>query len=878
MARIFASLMLCLVLFSNVASSAEPGWPEITQSALPWTRWWWHGSAVDKENLTRCLELYHEAGLGGVEVTCIYGVKKTRDRQLRYLSKPWLEAVEHAISEAQRLGMGVDIPPGSGWRMGGPRVRAADGNAVFSLVKPTTIVAYGPDGQMVDLTGKLDLEEKQLVGLPEDWQEWKIYTLSEQPINEQVKRPAPGGRGRNINPYNRESVENFLTDFGKRTESIKDGIRASFHDSFEYEGNWSKSFLKKFAENRGYRLEEHLPALAGEGDRDLVARVKSDYRETMSDLVLDELITPWVDWAHSQGQLARNQSHGSPANWLDLYAACDIPETETFGQLHKSDANPLVLKFASSAAHVAGRPLVSCESATWLEQHFTETLALLKERLDRQMLAGINHVIYHGTAYSPQDAAWPGWLFYASTELNPQNPIWHDFPALNKYVARSQALLQAGEPSNDVLIYWPIYDLWHSRRGTRMQFAVHSAVNWFEGEPIGKLAKKLDRMGVSFDYISDRQIMQTAVDGKQVKTPGATYRAIVIPTAEFMPPETLAKLAELAKAGVPVLFYKEFPRSAPGLITEEKALAFPTALAAAKESAAIGDDLKKLVTDADVKPEPFVAETPLRSIRRKVEDGWIYLLKNTSDKDFDGRIAVNVDWATPVLMDAMTGEIGMPEITADRKLRVQLPVGGTVFLRTYSETVAAKPWQYQELSGEPINIPSAWTIKFVAGGPELPATTFTDELGSWTKLAGEKAEVFAGTGAYTTTITPADGAGRYLLDLGKVADSARVFLNGQELGVLFAPPFRLPVELQAGENELTVEVTNVAANRIRDLDRRKVKWQIFEDINFVGINFKDNKYLPFNAAKWPIRDAGLLGPVTLQKLGGANAVAMGKAR
>lgn len=878
MVRLFAPLIVCLLLLPSVTFSAEPGWPEMTQSALPWTRWWWHGSAVDKENLTRCLEKYRDAGLGGVEITCIYGVKGTKDKQLRYLSKPWVEAVEHAVSEANRLGMGVDIPPGSGWRMGGPRVRAEDGNSVFSLVKPSTIVAYGPDGQMVDLTGKLDLEQKQLLGLPEDWQEWEIYTLTEQPTNEQVKRPAPGGKGRNINPYNRESVERFLADFGKRTEPFKDGIRASFHDSFEYEGNWSKSFLNKFAENRGYRLEEHLPALAGEGDRDLVARVKSDYRETMSDLVLDELITPWVEWAHSQGQLARNQSHGSPANWLDLYGAVDIPETETFGQLYKSDANPLVLKFASSAANVMGKLLVSSESATWLENHFTETLALVKERLDRQMLAGINHVIYHGTAYSPEDAAWPGWLFYASTELNPQNPIWRDFPALNKYVARSQSLLQAGKPSNDVLIYWPIYDLWHNRRGTRMPLAVHGAVNWFEGEPIGKVAKKLDRKGVSFDYISDRQIMQTTADGTKIKTQGATYRAIIVPTAEFMPPETMAKLAELAKAGVPVLFYKEFPRSAPGLITEEKAIAFPTALAAVKESATIGDDLMKLVTDAGVKPEPFVADTPIRSIRRQMEEGWVYLLKNTSDKDFDGEIAVNVGWATPVLMDAMTGEIGMASVVDDKKIRLQLPAEGTIFLRTYDSPVATSRWQYQDTFGEPIAVEGDWTLKFIEGGPELPGVATTNDLQSWTKLAGEKAEAFAGTVAYTTTITPPNGAGSYLLDLGKVADSARVFVNGKELGVLLTAPFRMPVELKAGNNELKVEVTNVAANRIRDLDRRKVKWQIFEDINFVGIAAEDNKYVPFNASKWPIRDAGLLGPVTLQKLGEATAPTASKAR
>ena len=83
-----------------------------------------------------------------------------------------------------------------------------------------------------------------------------------------------------------------------------------------------------------------------------------------------------------------------------------------------------------------GKPLVSSESATWLDEHFNETLGQVKEIVDRFFLGGVNHIFYHGTAYSPADAAWPGWLFYASTQLNPQNPIWRDFAALNEYVTR----------------------------------------------------------------------------------------------------------------------------------------------------------------------------------------------------------------------------------------------------------------------------------------------------------------------------------------------------------------------------------------------------------------------------------------------------------
>ena len=55
-----------------------------------------------------------------------------------------------------------------------------------------------------------------------------------------------------------------------------------------------------------------------------------------------------------------------------------------------------------------------------------------------------------------------------------------------------------------------------------------------------------------------------------------------------------------------------------------------------------------------------------------------------------------------------------------------------------------------------------------------------------------------------------------------------------------------------------MEVTNLAANRIADLDRRKVNWKYFHEINFV-----DLKYKPFDASKWPPRDSGLLGPVRL---------------
>ena len=60
---------------------------------------------------------------------------------------------------------------------------------------------------------------------------------------------------------------------------------------------------------------------------------------------------------------------------------------------------------------------------------------------------------------------------------------------------------------------------------------------------------------------------------------------------------------------------------------------------------------------------------------------------------------------------------------------------------------------------------------------------------------------------------------------------------------------------------LELDVTKLEANRIRDMDQRKVNWKIMREINFVNINYK-----PFDASAWPLTSSGLLGPVTLTPL------------
>jgi hypothetical protein len=565
-----------------------------------------------------------------------------------------------------------------------------------------------------------------------------------------------------------------------------------------------------------------------------------------------------------------------------------MPETEMF----HNDRSILVSKFASSAAHTQGRALVGAETGTWVKEHFTETLADVKAVADDMFLSGINHIYYHGACYSPDDAPWPGWVFYASTEMNPRNPIWHDVPALNEYVARVQSVLQSGRPDNDILLYWPVADFWSDPSGLVQPMSV-SITNWFEGQNIGKTAHELWNRGYAFDYVSDAQLLKAKVVNRPIQMPsGCEYEVILVPKCKYIPLETFKQLLALAQKGANVVFEEQLPTDIAGLSSVEKHDEFkrlvsqisfrpPITVRGIKvEMARLGEgtivkgDLQSALLAVAVGPQSPLAFSGLNYVRRISRRGGLdyynYFIANRSGTNFDGWIPFGPDEKSFVLLDPMTGATG---ITARRQnqiatniteIHLQLLAGESVILRTVDSKIAEGPaWNYWQTNGQPIEITGQWNVKFLEGGPAIPAPFQTTKPGSWTASGDTNAQNFAGTASYSTTFDAPTGDNKnYFLDLGDVRQSARVKLNGEDYGTLITPPFRVVVDnLKPTGNQLEVEVTSVAANRIRDLDRRGVNWKIFKDINIVNVDYK-----PFDASNWPLTDCGLLGPVTLTKL------------
>jgi hypothetical protein len=769
-------LFTILILFS--ACSDHPvSWPESTPESKPWTRWWWPGNAVDRENISRELQEMAAAGIGGVEITSIYEVQGEEQRNIEFLTSEFSEILRFTIEEANRLGMGVDLPPGSGWRCGGPFVPEEKG--LWSLKMNSLKVKAG---EIIDPSGLINgeafsfVDERGAVSVIKANEKFivpsagTVYAAIRIKNGDRVKRASEGGKGWAIDTFDEEITEWYFEEFWNRIKLDDALVRCFFHDSFEYSGDFTPRFTDEFKKRRGYDLAEVLHVLAGdvEGNDNIAARVRSDYRETLSDLVLESFIQPMTRWANSHGSMNRNQAHGSPGNVLDLYAACDIPETEIFGRIEPGSADIFTTKFASSAARVTGKRLVSSESFTWLDEHWTVTPADMIKAANRYFLSGVNHIFFHGTCYSPSDVAWPGWLFYASSQVNNRNPLWREMPALFKYIERSQAVLQQAEPSADVLVYWPWHDVASSGNGRmflNLNIDKGDKAAWFGSFPMSDVSRKLTDEGFAFDYISDRQLLNCRMlDGEIITEGKAKYKAIVIPETKYMPVHTLQKLAELAAENGLVFFDKSLPESAPGLYRLEEKEKQIEALKAELSSESRAGGVIGLLNRSGVPNEKPLRQKGFHFQKLRMDNEAWYMLVNTGLNHLDEWVELNAEAKTYLLYFPENGEITRAT-SRDNSVRIPLEPEKVVFIRCSNSTFNLPQHRYTEPEMVPREINGLWKITFLQGGPVIPGELSSEKPMAWTNSGDENTERFAGTAKYSAEFGWEGSSAAGLLDL-----------------------------------------------------------------------------------------------------------------
>ncbi|ARK11122.1 glycosyl hydrolase [Fibrella sp. ES10-3-2-2] len=705
--------------------------------------------------------------------------------------------------------------------------------------------------------------------------EWTIMRFGYTPTGAEVSTSSGKWQGRVLDPLNPKTfnrywdtnVEPLLKLIGPMAGKTLKYLQT---DSWEAGGcNWTETFAQEFRKRRGYDVMPYLPVVAGKivGSRDESNRFLADLRKTISDCVAENHYAVFAQRSAKYGIGLQPESagpHAGPFDGLKNYGYSDIMMSEFWSPSpHRpTPVNRFFVKQAASAAHIYNKPLVGAESFTTIGPHWNDVIwSAMKSSADHEFCAGLNLVYLHTFTCSPKEMGLPGQEYFAGTHFNPNVTWWDYSTGFVQYLTRCQYILQQGQSVADVLYYY--------------------------GDHVPNIARqKADDPGhalpeFDYDVINEDRLKVLSVKNGRIMLPhGLSYRVLVLPDHQVLSLAALRKVAQLVQAGGTVIGLK--PTSTASLVgypaseTELKTLADrlwgagKSAVGEHKTGAGRviwGKTARELLLSDGVKPDAELTSTTAGQVfdyfHKTLNNVDYYFVSNQNAVATQLTASFRVNGRQPELWDPATGRIKPATAFQQKDGRISLPLDLTpygsvfvVFRKPISATQQGTTTARNTPTYKPVStLGGPWQVSFdpkwISSGPS--SVTF-ETLVDWTSRPEDGIHFYSGTATYRNTFDAPANTGNLFLDLGSVQDVgvARVRLNGQDLGIVWAPPFRVSVgnALKPMGNQLEIEVVNSWRNRLIG-DRTKPKEQRLTNTNITV------------RPDWKVQPSGLLGPVQL---------------
>ena len=694
-------------------------------------------------------------------------------------------------------------------------------------------------------------------------------------------------------------------------------LKYFIEDNVEIDGmySWTPELLKEFQKRRGYDPAPYLAALAGEIVENVVItdRFLADVRRTIADCVADGHYKRWAELSHADGVKVRAEAGGQHHprllcnDGLMNQGRMDVPvaefwEIELWKENQWAPADHHVIttpgwdeaaqnvnaKQAASAGHLYGKKIVASEAFTTggRLQHWSQSPGRLLRHANNAFCEGINALSIHCSATSGPEDGMPGKSVFGGFHFN-QNITWWNQGAKEflSYLSRCSYLLQQGLFVADVLYY-----------------SGDEAPNFIPPKNIDP------SRGFGYDYdVCNTEIMLTRLsvkNGRIVLPNGMSYRVLVLPDRPVLPLSVARKIQELVAAGATVIGPK--PQRTPGLTgypqSEQQLKAIADKVWGKKTDSSLlqysygkgqiitGMTIRQVLEKGDL-PTDFafqcITENALLDfIHRRTDDREIYFVINKRGTPLKADCSFRVTGRQPELWNPATGE--------ERDLTQFKTQNGVTSIPLEFEPYGAffvifrKAEGRRQKAGSPNSqgtnfliltqkqeITGPWSVQFDLqwfyptnglSGDQAKGLLVFDNLEDWMKRPEPAVKNFSGKAVYRKVfelslqgigdkveVNSSELPRRLFLDLGSVKETARVRLNGNDLGVVWCHPWRVEITQAAksGENTLEIEVVNLWPNRLvgdrsLSLAERRTNTKMFVG----GLN---NDQLP----------SGLLGPVTI---------------
>lgn len=716
----------------------------------------------------------------------------------------------------------------------------------------------GPD-RILDISDKMTADGKLNWLAPKG--NWTILRLGH--VNSGKKNgPAPTeGTGWEANKFSKSGAEAHFAGYigrlsgqnGPLTGGLLNGMLI---DSWEcHTQSWTPEMEQEFNRVSGYQLRKWLPSLFGYviKDHETTARFLTDWRKTLNDLLVNNYYSRMASLAKDNGlSVAYETGPGDvvPADIMEYFKFADIPMCEFWQPISDGfvgSINFKPIRPTASAARMYGKPRVAAESFTNISLTWDEHLDMLKEVANINSVQGVSHFVFHTYTHNPQTPFLPpGSSFGAGigTPFLRGQTWWPYMPCFTNYLSRCTYLLERGKPVSDVL--------------------------WYLGDEINHKPNQNAPFpeGYKYDYCNlDALLNRLKTENGMIVTPeGIRYRVLWLPEAPYMLPQTLEKIRSLLRDGATIV--GEGPIGLATLSGADTATQrFNVAVRdiwgvggkglrkVRKGYVVSGLTIQQALTALGIKPD--VTGGDALWAHRCIEGADWYFVTAPRGKGFTGELSFRANGYTE-LWDPVTGTSKVAESQQNGErttVKIDLARGGScfiVFRQNESRRVVAKFKKLESVYTLPIS--GSWKLAFPTGWG-APNEIELPELKAWKDLdISAEGRAFSGTATYTNTfnIDKIEPGSEYILDLGKVDMAASVSINGQQIGKLWAPPYRIDLKdfIKPGKNILSVEVTSTWFNRLvfdaGQSDNKRKTWTI------AG---------PGKDAS--LRVSGLLGPVKL---------------
>jgi hypothetical protein len=707
----------------------------------------------------------------------------------------------------------------------------------------------------------------------------------------QVIQGAPGATGPVLNHYNEEAVKKYLANMStviqQKLGPLSSHIRSLFTDSLELEGaNWCEDMQAEFKKRRGYDLMPWLPFLlyktAAMGNvlefdygveysadfAEMLQRMRYDFELTKAELLKERFFSSFINWCKENNVQSRVQAYGRGYFPLEGSFDVDIPECETWirpglgAEMNESDygigrAYTMVNKYVSSAAHLKGKKLISCEELTNIHMVFNESLELMKIASDQSIISGVTHSVFHGFNYSPPEALFPGWVIYGSF-INERTPWWKYFHHFTEYKARLSAVLQQATMFADIAILPATADLWSVYGAQNDPFPVVMHPTWQT-----LIWESIHQNGSGCDYISEQVIQDAEMQNGYLYYGPRKYHTIFLTQVERMEPATAKKLFDFVASGGRVFCIETYPGKSCGWndhqrkdremqdwINKMKDFAEQFILLKKPDANFTGwlsalQEKYKISPYVNINsPNPFVTQ-----VRYQAKDREILLFINSNmNNSYEIKI-----FPSPGIISDKQGWIWDAESGERYKLATEASSitldMGPADLKMLVFDKEKKGPSYKPVktgSKQAIELKSPWSLT----GQHINGTLLKEKTDRLRDLKETSDWVqFCGNIIYQTNFDINDGSKPEWMNLGKVFGVSELFINGVNAGIRWYGRRIFHVEpfLKNGNNNIEIRVTTTMGNYLKSLTDNPIA------------QFWTNEGRTIQ----PVQSIGLIGPVTV---------------